>query len=185
MKLHQQGNEIIVTELMPMSELLEDLTVIVITADSNPIPARRFFNNIIGMDGWFCSAESCLGWLPIPVYDPSQKQQDDFNRGVRAMFDYLKIRIANNYSGNKAINEQLEQINNVVGEWLSDALREVSPSDYQEWLSLQQAYAAGAEKYKRGHDRYEKLRKLNVQQFSELFSESLRCKNFDEMVDKL
>jgi len=34
-------------------------------------------------------------------------------------------------------------------------------------------------------DRYEKLRKLNVRQFAELFERNLRGENFDEMVDAL
>lgn len=34
-------------------------------------------------------------------------------------------------------------------------------------------------------DRYEKLRKLNVRQFTELHKRNLSGENFDEMVDKL
>lgn len=39
--------------------------------------------------------------------------------------------------------------------------------------------------YKVGWERYEKVRKLNVHQFSELFQRGLKGERFDEMVDGL
>ena len=39
--------------------------------------------------------------------------------------------------------------------------------------------------YKVGWQRYEKVRKLNVHQFSELFQRGLKGERFDEMVDGL
>ena len=40
--------------------------------------------------------------------------------------------------------------------------------------------------YKKGYERYEKLRKLNLRQFSELYSESIKSgKRFDDLVDEL
>ena len=41
------------------------------------------------------------------------------------------------------------------------------------------------ERFKQGHDRYEKLRLLNPREFSELFCRGLDGENFDEMVDSL
>jgi len=40
-------------------------------------------------------------------------------------------------------------------------------------------------KYKTGYDRYEALRKLNVQQFAELYERNLSGERFDDMVDAL
>ena len=40
--------------------------------------------------------------------------------------------------------------------------------------------------YKKGYERYEKLRKLNPRQFYELYSESIKTgKRFDDLVDEL
>jgi hypothetical protein len=42
------------------------------------------------------------------------------------------------------------------------------------------------DKYKIGHDRYEKLRRLNLEQFKELYLKNLRTgENFDTLVDQL
>ncbi len=42
------------------------------------------------------------------------------------------------------------------------------------------------ERLKKGHDRYEKLRKLNVPQFQELYAKNIRTGiPFDDLVDKL
>ena len=42
------------------------------------------------------------------------------------------------------------------------------------------------DEYKIGHDRYEKLRRLNLQQIKELYLKNLRTgKHFDTLVDKL
>lgn len=152
MKLHQSGYKIIVTELNPMGDESYDKDgKIILLVDDELVVASLFQTNsksyFINSNCYAIPLEKIKGWLPMPVYDPSQKQPDDFNRGVRVMFDYMK--------------------------------------EYQEWLSLHQAYAAGAAKYKLGHDRYEKLRKLNPRQFDELYARNLSGENFDEMVDKL
>lgn len=100
---------------------------------------------------------------------------------------------------NSGGNAQLEQINKTLNEWLSDALEEVSPEDYQEWLSLHQAYAAGIEKCRKGHDlldrlrpspgsgheRYEKLKNLSLQQFKEVYVHLLCGKSLNQIVDEL
>jgi CO dehydrogenase/acetyl-CoA synthase beta subunit len=42
------------------------------------------------------------------------------------------------------------------------------------------------DKYKIGHNRYEKLRRLNLEQFKELYLKNLRTgENFDTLVDQL
>jgi hypothetical protein len=42
------------------------------------------------------------------------------------------------------------------------------------------------DKYKIGHDRYEKLRRLNLQEVKELYLKHLRSlENFDTLIDKL
>lgn len=74
MKLHQQGNEIIVTELRPMSDLLDDNLSIIFVEGHISLPARRFGEHVIGVNGWVCSVASCLGWLPMPQYLPELKQ---------------------------------------------------------------------------------------------------------------
>lgn len=177
MKLHQENDKIIVTELRPMSSLPDDEFVLIKPKSQNALVHGRVVTA--------SSKHNFSGWLPIPIYDPSHKPVDDFSRGVRTMFDYLQTRIANNFSGNHETQAHLNEINKTMEEWLSDAMQEVSESDYQEWLTVTQAYAAGVERYKRCHERYEKLRKLNVQQFSALYERNILGENFDEMVDEL
>lgn len=177
MKIHQSGNKIIATELNPMSSLPDDEFVLIKPKSQNALVHGRVVTA--------SSKHNFSGWLPMPIYDPSHKPVDDFSRGVRTMFDYLQTRIVNNFSGNIETQTHLNQINKTLEEWLSDALEEVSESDYSEWITATQAYAAGVEKHKRGHERYEKLRKLNAQQFSALYERNILGENFDEMVDEL
>jgi hypothetical protein len=68
---------------------------------------------------------------------------DDFGRGVRAMFDYLLYRAANNYHGNPEIQKQCNNDNTLIEEWAIDALEEISPNDYSEWKSICNAYDDG------------------------------------------
>lgn len=78
MKLHQQGNEIIVTELRPMSEAPRDGTDILLVSKSNSL-----FNGCnYGMQGdkfiiagiGTYDAAVFKGWLPMPQYLPELKQ---------------------------------------------------------------------------------------------------------------
>lgn len=189
MKLCQSENKIIVTELNPMCDAPENEPLILFIKNSKePVIASKRFGEDeyqeIRSGRYYC-AVLFSGWLPIPIYDPSHKSVDDFSRGVRTMSDYLQTRIANNFSGNSETQAHLNEINKTLEEWLSDALEEVSESDYSEWITATQAYAAGVEKHKRGHERYEKLRKLNAQQFSALYERNILGENFDEMVDEL
>lgn len=53
-------------------------------------------------------------------------------------------------------------------------------------MELAKKYKDKRDKYKIGHDRYEKLRRLNLQQIKELYLKNLRTgEHFDTLVDKL
>lgn len=74
-----------------------------------------------------------------------------------------------------------------------EALVEVKDKDikdarklYQTAMELAKKYKDERDKYKIGHDRYEKLRRLNLQQIKELYLKNLRTgEHFDILVDKL
>ena len=53
-------------------------------------------------------------------------------------------------------------------------------------MELAKKYKDERDKYKIGHDRYEKLRRLNLQQIKELYLKNLRTgEHFDILIDKL
>jgi hypothetical protein len=53
-------------------------------------------------------------------------------------------------------------------------------------MELAKNYKDERDKYKIGYDRYEKLRRLNLQQIKELYLKNLRTgEHFDILVDKL
>ena len=74
-----------------------------------------------------------------------------------------------------------------------EALIEVKDKDikdarelYQTAMELAKKYKDERDEYKIGHDRYEKLRRLNLQQIKELYLKNLRTgEHFDTLVDKL
>lgn len=74
-----------------------------------------------------------------------------------------------------------------------EALVEVKDKDienarelFQTAMELAKKYKDERDKYKIGHDRYEKLRRLNLQQIKELYLKNLRTgEHFDILVDKL
>jgi hypothetical protein len=74
-----------------------------------------------------------------------------------------------------------------------EALVEVKDKDienarelFQTAMELAKRYKDEREKYKIGHDRYEKLHRLNLQQIKELYLKNLRTgEHFDRLVDKL
>ena len=56
---------------------------------------------------------------------------------------------------------------------------------FQTAMELSKKYKDERDEYKIGHDRYEKLRRLNLQQIKELYLKNLRTgENFDTLVDK-
>ena len=74
-----------------------------------------------------------------------------------------------------------------------EALVEVKDKDinnarelFQTAMELAKKYKDERDEYKIGHDRYEKLRRLNLQQIKELYLKNLRTgEHFDTLVDKL
>jgi len=63
-----------------------------------------------------------------------------------------------------------------------DEAREV----FQTAMELSKKYKDERDKYKIGHDRYEKLRRLNLREMKELYLKHLRSlEHFDTLVDQL
>lgn len=57
---------------------------------------------------------------------------------------------------------------------------------FQTAMKLAKKYKDERDKYKIGHDRYEKLRRLNLQEMKELYLKHLRSlEHFDTLVDQL
>jgi hypothetical protein len=57
---------------------------------------------------------------------------------------------------------------------------------FQTAMVLAKKYKDERDEYKIGHDRYEKLRRLNLEQIKELYLKNLRnLENFDTLIDKL
>jgi hypothetical protein len=57
---------------------------------------------------------------------------------------------------------------------------------FQTAMGLAKKYKDERDEYKIGHDRYEKLRRLNLQEMKELYLKHLRSlENFDTLIDKL
>lgn len=68
MKLHQQGNEIIVTELMPMS---------LCPRFSEVLLERIGHANLeVGMLISESDRKIYAGWIPMPIHQPESKSQD-------------------------------------------------------------------------------------------------------------
>ena len=65
-----------------------------------------------------------------------EKKLTEFQRGVRAMFDYFAYRSANNYHGNPKMNELCNKENELVMSWAQDALRETDEDSFNEWNSI-------------------------------------------------
>jgi hypothetical protein len=72
----------------------------------------------------------------IPAHEPATELSDDFRKGVRAVFDSLLCRAANNYHGNPDVNASCTEENKIVTAWAADALAEVSVDDWNEWVSI-------------------------------------------------
>jgi len=87
----------------------------------------------------------------------------------------------------------LGAMKNEIPESFWEALVEVKDKDienarelFQTAMDLAKKYKDERDKYKIGHDRYEKLRRLNLQQIKELYLKNLRTgDHFDTLVDKL
>jgi hypothetical protein len=73
----------------------------------------------------------------------SGAELDDFRKGVRAMFDALLFRAANNF--HPAHQAACDKENELIESWAKDALEEVSPDDFLEWRAITDAYKSGFE----------------------------------------
>ena len=94
MKLHQSGDKIIVTELRPMS---------LCPRFSEVLLERIGHANLeVGMLISESDRQIYAGWIPMPQYRPEATPIDPegFRKGVKALFDYLQDRVANNYHAN-------------------------------------------------------------------------------------
>lgn len=78
MKLHQQGNEIIVTELRPMSKLKECCQVLLFNeVEESFLPGYKVRGDLVEEDGSpILPADNIKGWLPMPQYRPELKLLD-------------------------------------------------------------------------------------------------------------
>ena len=74
MKLHQQGNEIIVTELRPMSDAKQDEWAIYFSKNYHSFEAMLIGRNVVTAANEFIKIEDIEGWLPMPQYRPELKQ---------------------------------------------------------------------------------------------------------------
>ena len=70
---------------------------------------------------------------------------DDFKAGAKAMFDYFQMRMANHWHARPAVQAMMDKENELLGEWILDALEEVSPETHATWVSLDKMYAMGFE----------------------------------------
>ena len=73
MKLYQDGDRIVITELMPMSDAPRDKTTFIGLLGGQFIIVvysgySDYFHD--GMDDF--SSDKFQGWLPIPVYEPQK-----------------------------------------------------------------------------------------------------------------
>lgn len=75
MKLHQHGNEIIVTELRPMSEI-PNAEYVLINIKGELYPGRHLngFIRFADQNYYGARANDCDGWLPMPQYRTELKQ---------------------------------------------------------------------------------------------------------------
>ena len=59
-----------------------------------------------------------------------------YTAGVKAMYDYLTYRAANNFHGNPETNKQCDIENEIIISWAGDALEECDEFAYDEWLKI-------------------------------------------------
>ena len=79
MKLHQSGDKIIVTELMPMSEAPRDgVSIFCILNGSVNFREMYFHKGCWRMPEVNCGFHDCNfeGWIPMPIHQPESKSQD-------------------------------------------------------------------------------------------------------------
>lgn len=67
---------------------------------------------------------------------PRLTDEAEFKRGVKAAFDWLMIRSANNYHGNPKIQARCDVENSWLTECARDMLEDLSPEDHNEWKKV-------------------------------------------------
>ena len=72
MKLHQDGEKIIVTELRPMSDLPNRVEVFMFLVR---VDGFEYFD-ITSLDCLYHESADVIGWVPKPIYQPESKTQD-------------------------------------------------------------------------------------------------------------
>jgi len=73
---------------------------------------------------------------PEIEHDPAE-----FERGVRAVLDYMLMRTSNNFHGNPEIQKTCDMENSVIESWINDAIEEISPDSYREWRKINELCA--------------------------------------------
>lgn len=64
------------------------------------------------------------------------EQLTDFQKGVRAMFDYLTERAANHWHSHQDLNAVCEKENALVLDWAEDGLHQLDESSFCAWKSI-------------------------------------------------
>lgn len=78
-----------------------------------------------------------------PTGNTKVENMTDFQKGARAFYDSLMFRSANHWHGRPEANKICEQENKLIQEWAEDALEEVSPQSYNDWISAEESYNRG------------------------------------------
>jgi len=71
MKLHQQGNEIIVTELNPMSDAPRNGECFIAFSKDMEMFTEAYFDldtDLLFACGTIWNEEDLIGWIPMPIY---------------------------------------------------------------------------------------------------------------------
>lgn len=85
MKIHQSGNQILVTGLNPMSDARKGDPIIVCYM-GRMIPVEWLREDIyVDSRGWSIDASKLDGWIPMPVFDPSAKSPESRYEKMRKL----------------------------------------------------------------------------------------------------
>ena len=64
------------------------------------------------------------------------EQLTEFQKGVRAMFDYLTERAANHWHSHQDLTAVCEKENALVLDWAEDGLHQLDESSFRTWKSI-------------------------------------------------
>ena len=62
--------------------------------------------------------------------------ESGYRAGARAIFDYFHFRVVNNYHLDPIIDLECQSENDIVIAWVTDALEEIDPEDYNNWVEI-------------------------------------------------